>query len=54
MTEKLRFIPLILVVAALGVVAWSLLNYEENLLWKLQENTDLEFNFMRVKKNRKN
>ena len=38
MTEKLRFIPIILVVAALGVVAWSLLNYEENLLWKLQEN----------------
>ena len=37
MTEKLKFIPVILVVAALGVVAWSLLNYEENLLWKLQE-----------------
>ena len=37
MTEKLKFVPIILVVAALGVVAWSLMHYEGNLLWKLQE-----------------
>lgn len=37
MVEKLKYIPVVLVVAVLGVVAWSLLHYEENLLWKIQE-----------------
>ena len=29
-------------------------DFDRELVWKFQENTDLEFNFMRVKKNRKN
>ncbi len=37
MTEKLKFFPIGLVVVALGVVAWCMLHYEENLLWKVQE-----------------
>ena len=35
--KQLKYLPLLLVVLALGVVAWSLLTYEDNLLWKLQE-----------------
>ena len=35
--KQLKYIPLLLVVIALSVVAWSLLTYEDNLLWKLQE-----------------
>ena len=35
--KRLKYLPLLLVVVALGVVAWSLLTYEGNLLWKLQE-----------------
>ena len=37
MMKQLKYIPLLLVVIALSVVAWSLLTYEDNLLWKLQE-----------------
>ena len=29
-------------------------DFDRELVWKFQENTDLEFNFMRVKKTRKN
>ena len=35
--KQSKYLPLLLVVVALGVVAWSLLTYEDNLLWKLQE-----------------
>ena len=35
--KQLKYLPRLLVVLALGVVAWSLLTYEDNLLWKLQE-----------------
>lgn len=33
----IRYIPILLVAAALSVVAWCLLTYEDNLLWKMQE-----------------
>ena len=29
-------------------------DFDRELVWKFQESTDLEFNFMRVKKNRNN
>ena len=35
--KQLKYIPLLLVVIALSIVAWSLLTYEDNLLWKMQE-----------------
>lgn len=35
--KQLKHLPLLLVVVALGIVAWSLLTYEDNLLWKVQE-----------------
>lgn len=35
--KQLKHLPILLVAVALGVVAWSLLAYEDNLLWKMQE-----------------
>ena len=35
--KQLKYIPLFLVVVALSAVAWSLLAYGDNLLWKVQE-----------------
>jgi len=35
--KHLKYIPVLLVVVALCVAAWSLLAYEDNLLWKMQE-----------------
>ena len=37
MMKQIKYLPLFLVVLALGVVAWGLLTYEDNLLWKIQE-----------------
>lgn len=49
MVKQLKYLPQLLVVVALCVVAWSLLTYEDNLLWKMQElnlhmNTGMFFN----------
>ena len=35
--KHLKYIPVLLVIVALCVAAWSLLAYEDNLLWKMQE-----------------
>ena len=35
--KKLKYLPLLLIALALSFVAWSLLAYEDNLLWKVQE-----------------
>ena len=37
MKIQLKYLPLLVVVVALVVVAWCLLTYEDNLLWKMQE-----------------
>lgn len=37
MLKQTRYIPLLLVAVALSFVAWGLLTYEDNLLWKIQE-----------------
>ena len=37
MKEKLKLIPILLVAVALGAIAWCLLHYEDNYLWKVQE-----------------
>ena len=37
MKIQLKYLPLLLVVVAFVVVAWCLLAYEDNLLWKIQE-----------------
>ena len=37
MIKKLKWIPVFLVVAALCAVAWGLLHYEDDYLWKVQE-----------------
>ena len=35
--KQLKHLPILLVAVTLSVVAWSLLAYEDNLLWKMQE-----------------
>ena len=37
MKHKLNIIPLLLVTVAFSVIAWALVHYEENYLWKVQE-----------------
>ena len=37
MKHKLNIIPLLLVTVAFGLIAWALVHYEENYLWKVQE-----------------
>lgn len=37
MKERLKLIPLLLVAGALGTIAWGLLHYEDDYLWKVQE-----------------
>ena len=37
MKHKLNIIPLLLVTVAFSVIAWALVHYEENYLWKAQE-----------------
>ena len=37
MKHKLNIIPLLLVTVAFGLIAWALVYYEENYLWKVQE-----------------
>ena len=36
MKHKLNIIPLLLVTVAFGLIAWALVHYEENYLWKVQ------------------
>lgn len=48
MKNKLNIIPIALVAVAFCVIAWAILHYEENFLWKVQElnlflDTDLFF-----------
>lgn len=35
--KQLKYLPLVLVIVSLAVVTWCLLIYEDNFLWKLQE-----------------